>query len=130
MPRFALIDTNTNVMIELRQYSTQPPNPAGKQRKWLPCPNVATPSFDPTAQKLTGQNYAVGASEVAESWSVVSLTAQEISDLKDAAVAGINGAAFSPLLRALFNLNNRVRYLEGQAAMTIPQFKAAIKAML
>lgn len=98
--------------------------------RWLSCPDVAPPAFDPASQVREGPTFSVGASIVTESYNVRAMNAQELSDAKDAAVNGINGTAFSPLLRVLFNLNNRVRALEGQPALTIPQFKTAIKALL
>lgn len=130
MARFALINTTDNSIIEFRDYATKPNDPAGKPRKWLSCPLVAPPAFDPATERVTGPTYTVGASEVTEAWTKVALTAQEISDAKDAAVNSINGGLYPVLFRAMFNLNNRVRALEGQAALTQAQFKAVLKALI
>lgn len=128
MARYALI--LNNVLQEFREYATQPVDIPHKGVRWLPCPPVAPPAVDPTAEKLVGPTYTINATDVTEVWSKVALTAQEISDAKDAAVAGMNGAAFPVIFRAIFNLNNRVRVLEGQPPLTVLQFKAALKALL
>lgn len=128
MARFALVRANDTV----DRISTQvDPNVQTKTGwRWLPCDPVAPPSFDPQTEKVTGPTYTVGASAVTEVWTKVSLSAQEISDAKDIAISGISGTAFSALFKVLFNLNNRVRVLEGQSALTQVQFRAAIKALI
>lgn len=98
--------------------------------KWLPCPLVAQPSFEPTAEFVDGPTYTVNETDIAEIWTKRSLSAQEISDRKDTAVSAINGGGYSPILRALFNINNRLLALEGKQAITLAQFKAAIKALI
>lgn len=107
--------------------ATIPPN---KASWWRPVVIVGDDAFDPLTQKKTGPVTTIEATQVVDTYSVVPLTAQEISDRKDAAVSSINGGGFAPVLKMLFNINNRVRALEGQAALTMPQFKAAIKAAL
>ena len=130
MARFALINTTDNSIIEFRDYPSQPPNPAGKPRKWLPCPAGVRPSVDPASEAMNAVAYTVNASDVTETWTKRALTAQEISDLKDIDLGNINIGTFMPLFKVLFNINNRVRVLEGQAALTAVQFRAAIKALL
>lgn len=130
MARYALINTSNSAMIELREYPAQPPDPAGKARKWVPCPAVSQPSFDPTIEKVTGPTYTVGASSVTEVWSVVSLTTQEISDSKDIAISALIGTAFAALAKVLLNHENRIRALESKGAITMAQFKAGVKALL
>jgi hypothetical protein len=131
MARYARVNAQ-NAIEEFRVFDAAPdPNPA-KGWRWLPAPIVTSPSYDPMTEKRTGPVHTVGANSVTQSWSVVALTAQEISDRKDSAIAGMEGSAigYAPIYRALFNLNNRVRTLEGQNTMTAAQFKAAIKALL
>jgi len=130
--RYALVGP-TNLIERLAEDGKGGIDPAVKTRvgwRWLPCPVVTPPSYDPAAQVREGPTFTVGASSVTESYTVRAMTAQELSDAKDRAVEGINGVPFSPLLRVLFNLNNRVRALEGQSALTVAQFRAAIKALL
>ena len=55
------------------------------------------------------------------------MTAQEVSDRKDGQV---NALSDGLLIRALHNLHNRARVLEGQPTHTLPQFRAALKALL
>lgn len=98
--------------------------------RWLACPPVAPPSFDPTLELVEGPAYTVGASEVTEAWTKRNLTAQEIGERKDAVIAALNGGGFAPILKALLNLHNRVRVLEGQAQHTLAQFKTALKTLL
>src|ERR1041385_7806077 len=119
MPRFALINTTDNSLIELRSYATQPPDPAGKPRKWLPCDPVAQPSFDPTIEKILGPTYTVGTTSVTEVWAKTSLTAQEISDAKDSAIAGSFGGIIPVVAQVMLNHENRIRALEGKAAITM-----------
>jgi hypothetical protein len=130
MARYARVNAQ-NAIEAFRDFEAPPdPNPV-KGWRWLPAPAVSAPAYDSMTEKLTGPVNTVGANSVTQSWSVVALTAQEISDRKDAAVSGLEGlGGYSPLFKALFNLNNRVRVLEGQATMTAAQFKAAIKALL
>jgi hypothetical protein len=98
--------------------------------KWLPCDPVSQPAFDATAETVDGPTYTVGASSVTEVWTKRNLTAQETSDRKESAISGINGGAYMPVFRALFNLNNRVLALEGKQTLTAAQFRAALKALL
>ena len=104
--------------------------PANKASWWRPVVVVGDDAFDPLTHKKTGPVTTIEANQVVDTYSVVALTAQEISDSKDQAVNSINGANYAPVFRALFNLNNRVRVLEGQSTLTAAQFKAAIKALI
>jgi hypothetical protein len=129
MARFALINSADSSIIEFRDYPAQPANPLGKPRKWLPVVAGAPPTIDPLTEVATVATYTVNAGDVTETLGKRSMTAQEISDAKDTAVGTLNGG-YSPMLKALFNINNRVRALEGQAPLTLVQFRAAIKALL
>lgn len=99
--------------------------------KWLRCPRVPQPAYDPLAETVDGPSFAIGAIEVSESYIKRPLTAQEISDRKDSAVNALNGGGnYMPILRALHNLNNRVLTLEAKPTLTMPQFKAVLKALI
>jgi hypothetical protein len=130
MVRYALVDPQDAI----NRFATNIDPSVGTKSgwRWLSAPSVSRPAYDPLTQKVTGPTYTVGASEVTESYSVVSLTAQEISDAKDAAVAGAIGDTnlYPVLFNGLFNMNNRIRTLEGQGVLTKAQFKAALKNLL
>ena len=98
--------------------------------RWLLASPTQLPSITPATEKITGPMYTVEAESVTEVWTVVPLTAQEISDQKDAAINSLNGSTYMPLLRGLLNLHNRIRVLEGSPIHTMTQFKTAIKALL
>jgi hypothetical protein len=128
MPRCALVSPGGTV---IRVADNADPSAQTKSGYvWKLCQAGVVPSFDPTAEIITGPTFTVNANDVTEAWGKRNLTAQEISDRKDAAVSSINGGGFAPVLKILFNINNRVRVLEGQSALTMAQFKAAIKAAL
>lgn len=93
--------------------------------KWLPYPVVARPNYDPESQVAT-MTTSVGQTQVTDSWSVRAMTAQEIDAVKQTKVDAMDIV----LLRLAFNHENRIRILEGKAAITIDQFKTAVKAIL
>lgn len=128
MPRYALINPQSGV--DRVSTAVDPAVQTKANWKWLQCDSVTPPTFDPTAETVDGPTYTVGASSVTEVWTKRSLTSQEISDRNDTAVSFMNGGGFSPTLKILFNINNRLRTLEGQGALTLAQFKTAIKAAL
>jgi hypothetical protein len=152
MPRYALVDPQDTVNRFSTVYADFKLEAAGVDEgwRWLPCDPVAVPNFDPKTEKVTGPTYTVGATEVTESWAVVALTAQEISDAKDAAVSSLNGTTYSTLLQIILSLENDNRIIKakintliddlaastakftvGQAnAITMNQLRTAIKALL
>jgi hypothetical protein len=152
MTRYALVSPQDAVNRFSTVYADFKLSAAGVDEgwRWLPCDPVAVPSYDPKTEKVTGPAYTVGANAVTESYSVVSLTAQEISDAKDAAVNGLNGSTYSTLLQVILSLENDNRIIKakinalidatavatpkftaGQAgSITLNQLKTAIKALL
>lgn len=150
MPRYALLKNGE--FVELRNYPSQPANIPHKNVAWLPCPVVSPPAFDPATEKLISPTYMVGVTEVTEVRGKVALTAQEISDAKDAAVVGLNGSVHKPNLQILLTVVNDIRavrakinalidatgqagtvskYPAGQVSeITMVQLKNAIKALL
>jgi len=130
--------------------------PAHKQAWWRPIVVVGDDPFDPLTQKKTGPVTTIEASRVVDTYTVSALTAQEISDRKDAAVAGMNGSDYKPLLQILLTVVNDNRALRakvnalidatgqaatvtkfpvnqsanGTVAIDVTQLKAAIKALL
>lgn len=148
MPRYAR--TISGVFDGVKEFPSQPPDIAHKNVKWLPCPAVAPPSFDPLLEKITGPTYTVNANDVTEVWAKANLTAQEISDAKDVAIGTLNGNLYPALAKALLALENDNRIIKskindliteqgsttpkftaGQAAqITMAQLKAGFKALL
>lgn len=99
--------------------------------RWLPCPEVARPTFDQTAEVVEGPTYTVNASDVTEVWTKRNQTAQEISDQKDEQIStSVNGSGWKIMAIVLLNHENRIRAREGKAAITMAQFKAGVKALL
>lgn len=127
MARYALIENGA--ILEFRDFAVRPADVPAKSRKWLPCPSVSPSSFDPLIEALEGPTYTVNEIDVTEAWSVRSLTAQEITDSKAAAISAINGAR-QAVLRAFYNVDKRLRVLEGGNAITFAQFKAGLPSVL
>lgn len=128
MARFAFVNPSNAVD---RLAANVDPNVETKTGwRWLPCDPVAQPSFDPSTEKITGPTYTVGSSSVTEVWTKVALSAQEISEAKDAAVSGLNGTLYAALAKVLLNHENRIRALESKTPITMVQFKNGVKALL
>lgn len=138
MPRFALIDTTNNSLIELRSYPTQPPNPPGKARKFLPAPPVAPPTVNPLTETMGAPTYTVGGSSVTEVWTKRSLTAPELVAAKDAEAAGLGGGTNSreALLKILLLIVNDLRTIKAKCNAIIatggstPPFAAGAVAQI
>jgi hypothetical protein len=123
--RYALVKTSDN-SINRFDTSVEPNVQTKAGFAWRACPDVARPSFDPATEVVEGPTYTVGASSVTEVWTKRSLTAQEISDRKDAKIGSIDALQFS----VMFDMENRVRVLESKPAVTAAQYRAALKARL
>lgn len=145
----ALIYPHTpNAVAEKRMIdvATIPPN---KASWWRPVVTVGDDAFDPMTHKKTGPVTTIEPTRVVDTWAIVALTAQEISDRKDIAVNGLNGSDYKPLLQILLTVVNDIRdvraklnteatasshaapYPAGQASqINMTQLKAAIKALL
>jgi hypothetical protein len=148
MTTYALIDPQG--AIDRRVSGIDPNTQVEAGWKWLPVTPAAVPIYAPKTEKVLGPTYTVGAEAVTESYSVVALTAQEISDAKDSAVNSLNGGTYATLLEVILSLENDNRIIKakinqlitdtsastakftaGQAgAITMTQLKAAIKALL
>ena len=103
------------------------PNVATKAGwRWLLCPEVARPSFDPATETVDGPTYVVGASSVVETWTKRTLTAPELDARKEARLDAEDRLQFE----IHFDMENRVRVLEARPAVTRAQYRAALKARL
>lgn len=127
--------------------ATIPPN---KVSWWRPIVEVGNDAFDPLTQKKTGPVTTIEANQVVDTYTVVSLTEQEISDNKDAALAALNGSLYAALAKALLAMENDNRIIKakinaliteqgsttppftaGQASqINMAQLKAGFKALL
>lgn len=104
--------------------------PEHKAAWWKPVEVEGDTAFDPATHKKTGPVTTIESNRVVDTYSIVALTAQEISDAKDTAVGGLNGSLYPALAKALLNHENRIRALEAKGAITMSQFKAGVKALL
>lgn len=94
---------------------------------WRSLPvNGDQPAYDPASQIISGPTYTVNASDVTRSWAVRSMTAAELDATKDITISAMDKVA----MQIAFNHENRLRALEGKAAITVAQFKTAIRALL
>lgn len=93
--------------------------------KWLPV-EVTSPACDPATQVSEGPVVTVLTDKVTRVWTVRDKTAAELDADKDSVISAFDVLAF----KVLFNHENRVRALEGKAAVTAAQFRTALKALL
>lgn len=124
MPRYALV--NPQDAVDRLATNVDPAVATKTGWRWLPCPDVARPPFDPATEVVEGPAYTVGASAVTEVWTKRPMTAQEIDARKEARLDAEDRLHFE----VHFDLENRVRALEGKAAITRAQYRAALKARL
>lgn len=102
--------------------------PAHKAAWWRPVVVVGNDAFDPATQKKTGPVTTIEPNRVVDTYSVVSLTAQELSDIKDAKVSSVDRVAGA----MIWELANEVRALKSppQPALTKAQFLAWAKSKI
>lgn len=91
----------------------------------------AQPAYDPTTQVLEGPTYTVNPADVSRVWVVRSKTAGEL-DTEHTSIADrlLSDPLMKALTLALFQTNNDVRVLKGQAAFTPAQFKNYLKGLM
>lgn len=122
--RYALVDPQ-NAVIELS--SKIDPNVQTKPGwRWLACPMVAPPAFDGATETLVGPSYTVGEKSATETWSKRALTAQEIDAVKERRLDIEDKLQFE----VHFDIENRMRALEGKQPVTRAVYRAALKARL
>lgn len=94
--------------------------------RWLPVARPSSPTFDQTTEVMVGPNVVLFADHVEVQFTKRNKTAAELDADKDTQVEGVQLAVF----KLLFNINNRVRVLEGNAALSPAQFRALVKSLL
>jgi hypothetical protein len=128
MTRYAWIKAD-NTFFDLtnpfHDYDQQPEDLPLKGLRCLPAP--ITPRPTPGVNEIVeGPTYIIGPTEVTESYFVRAMTAEEIDASKYLKLTTINDALF----KICFNMENRVRVLEGKQIITVNQYRTAIKALL
>ena len=123
MPEYALVGPNSEIRVT--STSVDPTVATRPGWKWLPV-EVTDPPYDPSSQVKEGPVLSVLADRVTRIFTVRAKTAGEIDADKDGVVSAMDMLVF----KVLFSHENRVRALEGKAAITAPQFRAALKAMI
>jgi hypothetical protein len=123
---FALIRPDNS--IDRRDANVDPNVQTRPGWRWLPIVVTDPGAFDPATQVKEGPFTTVEAARVTDVYSVRAKTAAELSADKDSQIAGIANV----LLQIAFKHENDIRTgrLAGQPAITVAQFKAAIKALL
>lgn len=94
--------------------------------KWLPCDFVTKPDFNSDTEIVEGPFYAVGGKDVVESWNKRPLTAEELDVRKDGKVSAMDALQF----KLSFDMENRMRAVEGKQPVTAAQYRNALKARL
>lgn len=93
--------------------------------RWLPYLKVM-PAYNPETQVREGPARVVAADSVTDTWTVRAKTAGELDADKGAIISTIDKLQFL----IAFDMENRVRVLEGKAQVTAAQYRAALKARL
>lgn len=94
--------------------------------RWLPCPVVDRPTINGATQITEGPVFVLGAAEVVETYVVRTLTAAELDARKEARLSAEDKLQFD----VHFDMENRVRVLEGRPPVTRLQYRNALKALL
>ena len=97
--------------------------------RWLPV-ETTNPPYNSATDIRTGPVVAVGPERVTRVWSVRRMTPEELAKAEEDAKERKLNEVDVLIFRILFNHENRVRVLEGKAAVTAEQFRAAMKALL
>lgn len=126
MPTFALLISD--VLTERRNYTAQPADIPHKNVRWLPVEVEGNDAYDSATQVKTGPVTTVEATRVLDTYTIRSKTVEELDADKVARIEDMNGQ--QALIKALLNLHNRIRTLEGLPTHTMAQFKNALKALL
>jgi hypothetical protein len=125
MPLYALVRLADKAVIDTRDFADAPPDVTRKGIEWLPV-EVTDPACDPATQVRSGPVETVGEDAVTRVWTVRDMTAEELDIARGNVVDALDMLA----LKILFSHENRIRALEGKAAITAAQFKTALKALL
>jgi hypothetical protein len=115
-------------VLEVSEWGFEPPDfmrTGTPNNYWVPYISV-DPAFNPDTQVRTGPVREILADKVTDTWTVRAKTAQELDLDKENKLSGIDFLQFE----LGFDHENRIRTLEGKAAITKVQFRNALKARL
>lgn len=129
MAEYALIDRVTGEVLRYKKIAGETPPikdelPAHKNF-YLPVVRNVKPAQDPL--KVVSPTVTITATEVTHGWSIRDKTPQELDDEKE---SQLTLAVDTLQFKVLFDHENRIRVLEGKAAISPAQFRAALKARL
>ncbi len=124
--RYALINPDGGIDRVLETTDDQTKIATKKGWRWLPYPRVDAPPYDPDTQALIGPLATVEATRVFESWTVRSLSADELESARVRRVDGMSKLEFE----TAFDHENRLRALENKAAFKRSEFKAELAKKL
>ncbi len=101
--------------------------PDHKKGYIIPVIDEPQPAFEPKTHHAPVRNQTITATEVTNGWNApAAKTLGEIDADKEAQLPAEDRNQF----KVLFRHENRIRKLEGKAAITVKQFRTALKAML
>jgi len=100
--------------------------PPHKAFWWRPVVVIGDDPFDSITQKKTGPVTTIETNRVLDTYKVVSLTASELSDRKDATISRIDALHFL----VAFDMENRMRVLEAKPVITEAQYRTALEDRL
>lgn len=124
--RYMLIKLSDNSIVEKRDTAVDLTAQTKPGYKWLPSALNPKPPYDPSTEIVEGPFYTVQADQVLESWNKRTLSAQELDDNKTTKVSSIDLLQ----LKVMFDIENRVRVLEGKQPVTAAAYRNALKAAL
>ena len=133
-PAWALRCANVDSKDAIREYRTFeeacPPSIPHMDVRWLPAPEVVTPSYDAATQIIEGPTVTVGQDAVTQEYTVRDKTAEELAAETEGHKEGILSNVGELVLRRLCDHESRLRVLEGKSAVTWEQCRKAIKDAL
>ena len=124
---YALVGPSNEVKAVASNIDPQTGTKAGW--KWLPLVNIR-PDFDSQTQMSEGPVRSFYADRVEDVWTVRNKTAPELTAEVESRKEQMLDSLNDIQNKVLFNHENRIRALEGKAAITPAQFRAALKGLL
>lgn len=128
MALYALLTPDGKFRLEERDWGAVVPKdvtPGTANPYWVPV-TVVDPPFNPATEVKEGPVETIAADQVTRTWTVRAKTAGELDAEKEHRLDDFDRLT----LAVAFDHENRIRALEGKAAVTAAQFRAALKARL
>lgn len=124
--RYFLIKTSDNSIVQMKDTPVDLTAQTKPGYKWLSGALTGKPSYDPETEIVEGPIFTVNANDVTESWNKRLLTAPELDANKTTKISTFDVLQF----KVMFDIENRVRVLEGKQPVTATQYRNALKAVL